>query len=368
MTDSTNAKLEALLSKLEGAHISGDAYKAKCPAHDDLQASLSICERDGKILLYCHAGCETKDILQALGLPMSALFMDSKPAPKKRGKIVARYPYTDASGKLLYEVCRFEPKDFRQCRPDGQGGLVWNLTGIQRVLYRLPAITQAIAEGMTIFIVEGEKDVHSLESIGLVATSNAGGAGKWLESYSDALKGGKVVILPDNDEPGKKHAEQVARSLQGKAESVRIVNLPNLPAKGDVSDWVKAGGTAEELTRLVDQVPEWTDQAEDRSDPREHHTDLGNAKRLVARFGDILRYCFLEKGWRVWNGTLWTRDESGEVSRLAKKTVMGIYTEALAENLSREQRADGRDCHDGTMWKSGENACGNAAQRGITTS
>jgi hypothetical protein len=170
------------------------------------------------------------------------------PASGKR--IVAEYRYHDEAGAHLYGVVRFVPKDFRQRRPDG----TWGLNGVRRVLYRLPEL--AAAE--TVYIVEGEKDVDALRAIGVTATCNPGGAGKWREEYSASLKPHqRVVIIPDNDEPGRKHSQQVAASLSGKVASVKILELPGLPDKGDVSDWLAAGGNRAQLERLAAALPEY---------------------------------------------------------------------------------------------------------------
>src|SRR5690606_9048632 len=126
-------------------------------------------------------------------------------------------------------------KDFRQYRiVDGKK--VWNLDGCRRVLYRLPEILAAIQEEKTVYVVEGEKDADRLAAIGIPATCNPMGAGKWRDEYSGSLEGADVVILPDNDDAGRRHADAVARSLTGKARRVRVLTLPGLPEKGDVSD------------------------------------------------------------------------------------------------------------------------------------
>lgn len=177
-------------------------------------------------------------------------------------KIVATYDYRDASGTRLFQVIRREPKDFRQRRPDGAGQWVYNLQGVTRVLYRLPQLLRA-GPHTTIYVVEGEKDCDALAERGLVATTNPGGSGKWLAQYSEALRGRPVVILPDNDAAGQKHAEDVAQHLAGIASSVRIVRLPDLPEKGDASDWLAAGGTAEELEELATRAPEWRAPADE---------------------------------------------------------------------------------------------------------
>jgi putative DNA primase/helicase len=120
-----------------------------------------------------------------------------KPDAKKR--IVATYDYVDREGKLVYQVVRYEPKDFRQRRPDGNGGWVWKMAGVDLVLYRLPSVDDAVEAGRTVFIAEGEKAVHAVESIGLVGTCSPGGAGKWKLGYNWIFEDSDVVILADND-------------------------------------------------------------------------------------------------------------------------------------------------------------------------
>jgi len=171
---------------------------------------------------------------------------------------VATYSYTDEDGAVLFEVVRFEPKDFRQRRPDGRGGWIWNLDHVRRVPFHLPQLLAA--KGKTVHVVEGEKDVLALERIGLVATCNPGGAGKWREEFAAHFRGADVVILPDNDAAGEAHARQVAASLRPIAARVRILRLPGLGPKEDVSDWIARGGTAEEIARLASAVEEDTDQ------------------------------------------------------------------------------------------------------------
>jgi hypothetical protein len=167
--------------------------------------------------------------------------------------ITETYDYLDERGELLYQVCRKEPKGFVQRQPLEQGGWKYSLEGVRRLPYRLPELLAADTSA-TVFICEGEKDVDALREFGLVATTNAGGAGKWKEEYNEHLHGRNVVILPDNDKSGQEHAEGVARSLRGIAASLKVVNLPGLPEKGDVSDWLKAGGTVEELKMMVGEA------------------------------------------------------------------------------------------------------------------
>ncbi len=194
--------------------------------------------------------------MAALGLEMKDLFSDTgRAATKQKKEIVATYDYVDEQGKLLYQVVRFQPKDFRQRRPDGNGGWIWSLGDTRRVLHRLPQVLEAVKNNRWVLVVEGEKDVHTLERLGFVATTNAGGAGKWRGEYSESLRGAHVAVVPDNDGPGRKHAEAVKVALEGVAASVKIIHLPDLPERGDVSNWVAAGGTAEELKALVTAPP-----------------------------------------------------------------------------------------------------------------
>jgi len=339
------AQVGVLLNKLEGIRHSGAGWTARCPAHEDKDPSLSISVDGDRVLLHCHAGCESSDVLAAVGLTWADLVSDGDRRPTKEryqsAEILATYEYTDIEGKVLYEVVRSEGKKFLQRRPDGKGGFVWNLDGIQRVLYRLPTLRPSIERGNTIYIPEGEKDVHTLESLDLTATCNSGGAGKWRDSYSDILRGASVVILPDNDKPGHDHAEAVAQSLHGIAESVRIVELPGLKPKQDVTDWVNAGGTAEGLRRLVQETPEWqpgasTEAAITDDYPR---TDLGNGERLIAPHGADIRYVPHWKKWIIWDGIRWAIDETLGIERRAKDTVRSIYAEASREEDKGTRKA-----------------------------
>jgi hypothetical protein len=283
---------DAIIRGLD-AHKSGDQYSAKCPAHDDGHASLSLGKPNGKIVFKCHAGCSQDEIISALRA--GGLWSESNK------QIVATYDYVNENGALVFQSVRYQPKDFRQRRPDGSDEWIWNLQGVNRVLFNLPPVLSAVKAGDTIVIVEGEKDVENLRKIGITATTNAGGAGKWRQEYSHCLKGARVVILPDNDEPGRTHADQVAKSLTNIAAQIKVIELPGLPPKGDVSDWLTAGGTREALLSIFANA---SASASARADPQPHAE-----KESVPRFprvwiddacadlgGDYLVKCLIERG------------------------------------------------------------------------
>ncbi len=166
---------------------------------------------DGKVLLKCHAGCQFKDIVNAMGMDVKELFTNHTRSNKSR--ITEVYNYTDENGTLIYQVCRKSPKGFTQRRPNGNGGWIWNLKGVIFLIYRLQQTLKAIAENRSVFIVEGEKDADNLGKIGLTATCNSGGAGKWKPQFNKYFRHGRVIIIPDNDAPGHEHTEKVARNL-----------------------------------------------------------------------------------------------------------------------------------------------------------
>ena len=247
---------------------SASEWQARCPAHDDRTASLCIGQGDdGKILLKCQANCSTEDVIAARGLAWRDLFPDrdsngqAKSNGKRKGKFECAYDYQDENGRLISQAVRFrDPKGFSQRRPNGDGTWTYSTRGVRLLPYRLPQLLRA-DPAEPVLVPEGEKDADNLAQLGLVATCNAMGAGKWRKEHAEFLVGRHVVILPDNDQPGRDHSLQIARSLLGKAASIRILELPGLPEKGDVSDWIGAGGTAEQLRGLASSAPEWTPPA-----------------------------------------------------------------------------------------------------------
>lgn len=187
---------------------------------------------------------------------------DDSPAPvrdKAPKKVVATYDYRDLSGNLVFQVVRLEPKDFRQRRPDpaASDGWSWSVKGVKQVPYRLDELFGLEGKGFA-YICEGEKDADRLIAMGIPATCNAGGAGKWPADLNPYFDGLDVVVLPDNDSAGEKHADVVAGAVREYAKSVRVLRLPGLDTKGDVSDWLDAGGSPEQLEELTRVTKVWT--------------------------------------------------------------------------------------------------------------
>jgi putative DNA primase/helicase len=159
------------------------------------------------------------------------------------------WPVLGARGKRLR---------VRRAGPAGAGGWLWNLKGVEQVLYRLPEVASAVESGEPVFVVEGEKDAEAVAALGICATTSSGGAGKWRDDYAEPLRGASVVAVPDNDHAGLAHATSALWSLRKKARELRLLHLPGLPAKGDVSDWIaereRAGLGREELRRELQRL------------------------------------------------------------------------------------------------------------------
>lgn len=250
--------LNNVLSKFEQVKLLATGeYSARCPGHDDQKNSLTIRQTDDRILLCCHAHCTLDEILDGAGLAYADLqnghHAGNGHEASQKPIIVATYDYRDAAGNLLYQSVRYEPKDFKQRQPDGNGGWIWNVTRpqVQYVPYHLSELLQA-DPSQWVFVVEGEKDADRLAGLGLIATTNVGGACKWKDAYNPYFRGRKVAVIPDNDKAGQEHAAAVAKSLQGTAALIKNVALSGLPSKGDISDWLNVGHTPQELLDLVE--------------------------------------------------------------------------------------------------------------------
>lgn len=385
-----SSPVEKILSALRGVVDNGNGkWKAYCPIHEEDGAqhdpSLHITEAsDGKVLLRCMVcgdNAKAATIVHTLGLTMSDLYPDHSPFAKRDKKAnrpngmknVANYEYRDADGIVVYRAERWESQDgerktFLQSRPNGKGGWHRGVKGIERVLYRLPELIATPRE-TAIYIVEGEKKVEALVRWGLTATCNVGGAGKWRKDYAKFFRGRQVIILPDNDpvnaetgrKPGIDHARDIIASLKEVAASVRVLELPGLPPKGDIVDWIADGGTLPKLLELLQKPDSGMSEAviaaaaatgsnesveiaeldplDLRIGPRAM-TDIANGKRLIRDHGKDIRYCHPWKKWLVWDGKRWKTDDTGEVSRRAKETAGALWEEMgkLRGDISDDMR------------------------------
>lgn len=251
--------------------VTGDnPWKARCPAHDDRTASLSLKHDDAgkKWLIHCHAKCTTEDVVAALGLTMSDLFDeardrrraingkangkgDDKGSKPLRGK--PTYVYLNADGEPYLGVLRTPGKVFPQAHLENGTWFLGKPKG-PKIPYRLPEL---LASESIVFICEGEKDADRLASLGYTATTASEGAGKWTADLNKHFRDRDVVVLPDNDEAGRKHARDIVSGLKDVAARLRVLELPGLKEKGDVSNWLDAGGTVETFNDLVEKAPDW---------------------------------------------------------------------------------------------------------------
>lgn len=328
----------------------------RCPIHDDRQASLSVWKtHDGWVHFKCQAnqaGCTESALEASAGLSIADRAPPGEgpgfPRATRNGNdrnLDIVYDYTDEAGKILFQVVRRPDKQFRQRKPDpaNPGAYLWSLNGTRRVLYRLPQIMDALQSGTPIWIVEGEKDVASCEARGLVATTNPGGAGKWLPEYSRLLGGASVTIVADKDDPGIAHAKSVAASLRG--AQVRDWRIVTAAAGKDATDHFDAGHTVEHFVEIHrsptakrrpgEPIPAEPDPSET---PARRLTEGGNADRFVAMFADDVRYVEEAATWFVWDGQRFQRDSVREVNGLAREVVGELYAAASTEKDQTHRR------------------------------
>lgn len=242
--------LNEIIKKFNNAkQINENSYMVQCSAHVDDKASLTITEKDNKILMHCHAGCSLESILSSVGLTEKDLFNNEI---QEKPKIVAEYIYTNSENKPLYKVIRYCPKSFVQAKYDN-GKWIYKMTNVEYVPYNLPNVVK----NNEIYFVEGEKDVDNLNKIGLIATTTVGGAAsfkKKAEIYAQYFKDKIVYIIPDNDKPGYKYAEDIKNSLNDIAKDIKILKLSDsikdLKDKEDISDVIEKYGKEKTLEIL----------------------------------------------------------------------------------------------------------------------
>ena len=324
--------LEAVVGRLERVKRRGAGYIARCPAHEDREPSLSVgIGDDGRVLVHCHAGCTTPAVLDALGLTEADLFDRANgPAPLVE---LESYRYVDERGRHLYDVVRFVPKTFRQRRAGGE----WGLGSTRRVLYRLPELRAGIDAGRTVYVVEGERDVHRLELEGEVATTCPMGAGKWNADYTVQLRGAELVrVVADHDAPGIAHARHVAAELELAGLAVELLVAPT--AGYDVSDWLDDMGELDELEPLGPELEAELDDGTFRPRPVDWIELEANGVPEL----EWLDEPFLPKRKRVLavgpaesGKSLWAAAKAAELSRAGVDVVYVTQENGLEEEARR---------------------------------
>jgi hypothetical protein len=241
--------------------------------------------------------------------------------PKAVRRVIEKaYDYSrETGGPVVFQAVRYRPKGFKQRRPDGQGGWIWDLEGVEPFPYRRPEMLAA-DPAEWVHLNEGEKAVDRLRTFGLVATCSPMGAGKWRDTYAEDFRGRKVAIIPDNDKVGRDHARTVARSLHGVAAEVRIVELPGVPEKGDVVDYLDHGHSIGDLRALVEAAAPWEPE------------DAGGSGAGVPRGGwlpyreDINRLVHLAEG------------KNGQIIPI----VLSNFSARITEQVERHERGEVR--------------------------
>lgn len=274
--------IDDILARVNHTQSGKNQWDANCPCrNDDDNPSLRISVgNQNQVLMKClrGGGCDLGEICTSIGLDVGDLFPKDTPKPKKSQlELVDTYRYFYEGGELAMEVLRYVDergkKTFRQRRPDDSGGWNWSTSDIEKPLYRLPQVLQAKEEGRPIYIVEGEKDVHSLEALGKTATTNAGGAGgqgqkKWTEKHTETLAGTNIIVICDNDEAGYLHARSVNKDLTDAGCTVKVFKPNTYP---DVSDMLEAGESLQEGlipfdTTSIPEVDDTSDLKQDNLD------------------------------------------------------------------------------------------------------
>jgi hypothetical protein len=347
--------LDQVLSRLPQPKRDGDWYTTFCPAHESNgnghHASLRLMaatQVDDGVIMSCMAGCSAGDIQAALGLSgvgckatsdANTFLFWANPVPDE---IVATYDYTDEDGVLLYQKVRFAPKRFVQRRPDGNGGWIWKLDDTRRVLYQLPEVVKAVGESRTVFICEGEKAADAVRTLKFTATCASEGATKWKAAYANSLKGSRCVVLPDNDEKGRKHGEIVIAALRRAGIPCCTVRLPGLPPKGDPYDAVRSGLTNKQLRTLTEESFERREEkaaAEDLKNLANEYrlTEGGNAERFADQHKDRVA-SVPGRGMLAYQGGIFSPDKLA-LMRYARETVLSLYAEALEADTESKRRA-----------------------------
>lgn len=246
--------IKRIAEALGRAQKTPGGYVCQCPCHDDNEASLSLKNKsDGQLVVNCFAGCEWAVIKKELeGRGLLEKFKPEKKQSAQNGQPIT-YSYKDRDGKEVFFKLRFPNKKFVQRSRDSSGNIINNISHIKEPpLYNLPHIVKADV----VYLCEGEKDADTLIRGGLCGTTNHSGAIAWASHFTAQLKGKTVVICQDNDEAGKKRTAKLIANLKSEVKELRLFEPPDVPEKGDVTDWVEKGGDTNKILSLSKAIGE----------------------------------------------------------------------------------------------------------------
>jgi len=342
--------------------VSENLYRADCPACSDTKQHLYISKKDSKILVDCKKGCSFSEIVKASNLKASDFFNDDTSNKKPRWNLLRTHNYTDEAGRTIAKKEIYDKGDGDKTaiwyRAEGKK-FVKGLNGLKMPLYHLHKFINA-PKSVPLYIVEGEKDVETMERLGLIATTSPNGAGsKWSKAHNKYLDGWNVVILADNDEAGRKHAEQTARTIAGTVKALKVIQsaevYPDLKKKGDISDIVKEIGAEQAKARLIEtqkKTPVFSPDSEtapfitaEQEQPETKFymwDDTGNAEMFVNLYGENIRYNYVRKKWLVYDGKKWAFSfEDKEIGFFVDKTLKHMNDNILSamEKANKQDEA-----------------------------
>lgn len=379
VADNNGINAEYVAHELGGAVRSGKGWKCHCPLayrHTNGDKNLSFTVADGDVqplVVRCFGGCEQNELMAEL----KRRGLWPTPGVTRRddfGTYEAIYDYQDSEGHMRYQNVRLRKangeKDFRQRQPAPPGYInprsgkpskwLWTLEGLERLPYRLPRIIRAASEGETIIINEGEKDSdNAYDHYEIVGTTSGGYKTVWYDRFTVSCRGANTYMIPDNDPQGREYADRVGASFERNQQVLKIVSLPGVPDKGDLTDWSEMTGWNKEwLLACMEEAIPWSsaqplctpedkealknlnkkdkpitnkdDRAPPDSNVIELHsgqpipefdiarfTDTGNARRFVNVYKDEVRWT-KKRGWLCYENDTWQVDEIGVVQQRAE--------------------------------------------------
>ena len=319
---------------------SDGGYQVHCPCHDDKNPSLSVTPKGTTVLVHCHAGCESEDIIEYFR--SKGIWPKGKSNnPFENYQLTNIYNYPNKNGEKFHRILKYTNKVDKDAKPkysqqilNKDGKWIKGLHKKKPVLYKLPQIIKAVKEGKTIFICEGEKDADTVRKMGFHATTNPMGASKWRQNYTETLKGAEIVICPDNDEAGREHVSTVLRALYRHVKSIKVLKFKGLAEGEDVSDWVEKDGTADEFNKLQKETPfepepekiDYSDLVDKPGSGRIGIQDFDNAASFYGTYGNSLHHRH-DLGWVFWDKARWIKDTEHERYKYGMETLTTLENE-----------------------------------------